>query len=223
MKRQKKMLIVDVIILLICMGVFTILKLSGIIAIIVTIFVAVVLHTFLNYQFKKKEIIEKEVKQPSLKEQVRRLEKDYPRFEELINRFAHQTIEFEERQKALKKLIELNKGEKGTYLMERSQEAEQFLLQNCNQFEKCLVVLEVLDSDDTEYQENEEAIEEIIEKIENLVDVYSKFLSEVRRMGNGLNLNDPGLKSAVEKLESIRNEAETKPQKGLFVVSGKEF
>ncbi len=105
MKRQKKMLIVDVIILLICMGVFTILKLSGIIAIIVTIFVAVVLHTFLNYQFKKKEIIEKEVKQPSLKEQVRRLEKDYPRFEELINRFAHQTIEFEERQKALKKLI----------------------------------------------------------------------------------------------------------------------
>lgn len=222
MKKNNKMFITDVVILLVCVMIFVIFKLSGFISIIVTIFVAVMFHTLLSYIFEKKEFIEEEEKQLSLKEQIQRIKREYTIFKRYINQLEEQIIDFERRQNALKKLIELNKGEKATYLLERSKEAEHFLLQKCNQFEKCLVVLQVLDNDDYEYQKNVEALEEILKTTRKMGDAYSELLSEVRRMGNGFNLDDPGITSAVEKLKAIRNETEEADKNGLFVVGSKK-
>ena len=84
------------------------------------------------------------------------------------------------------------------------------------------MVLQVLDCYDYEYSKNIEALEEILKTTEKMVGAYSKLLSEVRRMGNGLNLDDPGITSAVEKLKAIRNETEEADKNGLFVVGSKK-
>ena len=220
---KKKMLIVDAIILLICLIAFVAFKLSGIIEIIVTILVAMVLHVFFQNEFAKQEFIENEQKQPNVKEEVYELKKDFPKFGELIEPFAYQIFEFKERQEALKKLIELNSGEKGSYLLDRSKEAETFLMQKCKQFRKCLVVLEVLDEEDKQYQENKDLAIRITEITKQMVDVYSDLLSVVNRMGDDLEMNDPGLSKAVDKLKNMRKNADEPEKLGLFVEKGNGF
>lgn len=219
---KKKMLIVDVIIVLISLLVFIVFKLSGVVAIIITILLAVLFHNVFNYQFKLKQTIEDEERKQSIEEQIAELKAEYPKFGYIIDSFATHAKEFEQRQYALKKLIDLNEGQKGSYLLERSQEAEQCLVQKCNQLRKCLVVINVLDKDETQYQETEKMVQEVIKSAENLVEVYSELLAEVNRMGNVLEMNDPGLKKAVEKLKAIRNE-ETQLESGLFVVTNKDY
>lgn len=214
---KKKMLIVDVIILLISVLVFIVFKLSGAVAIIIAILLAVLFHGVFVYQFKLRQTIEDEERKQSIKEQIADIKEEFPEFADKVNSFADQVNEFEERQYALKKLIALNEGQKGSYLLERSKEAEQCLVQKCNQLRRCLVVMNVLNKDEIQYEETEKTVDEVIKSAENLVEVYSELLTEVNRMGNALEMNDPGLKKAVEKLKAIRSE-ETQSSSGLFVV-----
>lgn len=220
---KKKMLMVDAIILIICLIAFVAFKLSGIIEIIATILVAIICHVFFQNQFAKQEFIENEQKQPSIKEEVYELKNDFPKFEELIQPFAYQIYEFKERQEALKKLIELNSGEKGQYLLDKSKETENFLLQKCKQFRKCLVVLEVLDEEDKQYQENVDVAIRITEITKQMVDGYSDLLSVVNRMGDDLEMNDPGLAKAVDKLKNMKKSAEEPEKSGLFVVTKSDY
>ena len=83
-------------------------------------------------------------------------------------------------------------------------------------YEKNLVVLEAIDEDDPEYQMNLQDVENIVKKLKELVNAYSKLLTEVSRMKNGLNLEDPGLTSAVDKLKALRTEDDEEPE-GLFL------
>lgn len=214
---KKKILIVDVIIILISLLIFIVFKLSGVVAIIITVLLAMLFHRVFAYQFRMKQEIEDEERKKSIKEQITEVKEEFPGFAHIVNSFAAQVNEFEERQYALKKLITLNEGQKGSYLLERSKEAEQYLVQKCNQLRRCLVVMNVLNKDEIQYEETKKTVDALIKSAENLVEVYSELLTEVNRMGNVLEMNDPGLKKAVEKLKAIRNE-ETQSLSGLFVV-----
>lgn len=215
-KNRLRLLIVDAGILLISIGGFTIFKLSGTFAIAICIAGAVVAHILGSNRLKKKELIEIEERRQSLTYQVKKLFKNYPKFNWDIQKVNELITEFERKQKALLKLIELNEGEKGTYLVERSQEAKQFCAQQLVKYEKNLVVLEAIDEDDPEYQMNLQDVENIVKKLKELVNAYSKLLTEVSRMKNGLNLEDPGLTSAVDKLKALRTEDDKEPE-GLFL------
>ena len=96
-------------------------------------------------------------------------------------------------------------------------------MQKCKQFRKCLVVLEVLDEEDKQYQENMDVAIRITEITKQMVDVYSDLLSVVNRMGDDLEINDPGLAKAVDKLKNMKKSAEEPEKSGLFVVTKSDY
>lgn len=217
--KEKKMWIVDVGIVILAISVFVVFKLSGIIAILIAITIAVFVHCFISFKFMKKEIEEPKV---DFRHEMDKLREQFPDANNFLNMFQKEIGKFLKGQKALEKLITLNDKEKSSYLKERNEEAEQFLQLKLNQLERYLVLLDAVDSDSTEYSKATSDINGILKEVEEMCDAYGSLLYEVSKMRDNFDIKDPGLVNATQKLKSIRERKEEVDSEniGLFVTKG---
>lgn len=217
--KEKKMWIIDVVIVIIAICIFAVLRLSGIFAILITIAIVVFVHCFISFKFLKEEPEEPKV---DFIYEVNKLREQFSEVNDFLNVLQREMGKFLKGQKALEKLIILNDKEKSSYLKERNEEAEQFLQLKLNQLKRYLVLLDAVDKDSEEYSKATSDIKGILEDVEEMCDAYGSLLYEVSKMKDSFNIKDPGLVNATKKLKAIRERKEGADSEdvGLFVTKG---
>lgn len=217
--KEKKMRIVDVVIVIIAVCIFSVLRLSGIFAILITIAGVVFVHCLISFKFMKEVPEEPKV---DFMYKVNELKKQFSEASNFLNILQREIGKFLKGQKALEQLIILNDKEKSTYLNDCNEEAEQFLELKLNQLRRKLVLLDAVDVDSEEYSKATSDIDGILEEVKEMCDAYGSLLYEVSKMKDSFDIKDPGLVNATQKLKSIRERKEQEDSEiGLFVTRGK--
>ena len=158
--------------------------------------------------------------------ELKKIKNANPEFAEVINHFMYQINSFSRKETALEKLINLNDDKSKAFLMARNNDVQRFLIKNLKKFVKRLIVYNAKTRKNRSGRiEEDVSIIEIFNQNDELVDLYDKLLDEVSRMGDDFDIQDPGLQSVIENLQSLRggNEADSEDDEeeiSLFVSSG---
>ena len=139
------------------------------------------------------------------KDQLRKLQLTESGFTGVINRFNEQLDAFDEKEKSLLRIIELNNDAAKEFLISRNNEVQSFLLKNMKKFVKHLIVYSAKTKKNRpETIEEDATVMDILKNNDELIDLYDKLLDEVAMMGDDFNIDDPGLQSVIESLRELR-------------------
>lgn len=157
--------------------------------------------------------------------ELKKIKAGNPEFAEVINHFMYQMNSFSRKETALEKLINLNDDKSKAFLMARNNDVQRFLIKNLKKFVKRLIVYNAKTKKNRSGSiEDDTGVIEIFDKNGELIDLYDKLLDEVSRMGEEFDLQDPGLQSVIENLQSLRGsndtEQEDEEEISLFVNMG---
>lgn len=137
--------------------------------------------------------------------QLREIQRSEPIFSGVISRFKMQVDSFNGKEKSLIRIIELNNGAAKEFLISRNDEVQKFLLKNLKKFVKRLIVYSAKTKKNRpETVEDDPSIMNILKNNDELIDLYDKLLDEVAMMGDDFNIDDPGLQSVIESLKELR-------------------
>jgi len=218
--KENRMHIIDVRIVVLAICIFTVFKLSGIFAILITIGIAVSIHCCISFKLIKEESEEPKI---DFMYEVEKLMEQFPEADDFLDVLYEEIDKLSRSQKALEELIILNDKDKSSYLKECNEEAEQFLQLKLNQLKRYLILLDVVDVDSEEYSKANSDIKGILKEVKEMCDAYNSLLYEVSKMKDNFDIKAPALVNATEKLKAIRERKEEVESEdiGLFVIRGK--
>lgn len=136
---------------------------------------------------------------------LRSLQKSAPSFSGVINRFAEQVAAFHAKEDSLEALIELNDGTSEAFLISRNDEVQKCLFRNLKKLLKFLIAYRAKSSANRAATvEHDPGVMRVLANNDKLLTLYDKLLEEVAMMGEGFNINDPGLQHVIESLQELR-------------------
>lgn len=158
--------------------------------------------------------------------ELRSLKKENPDFASVINLFMKQIDSFSTKREALEDLIRLNDDKAKAFLTDRNNDVHRFLVKNLKKFVKRLIAYNAKSKQNRSSSiEEENGVREIISQNNELINLYDQLLDEVARMGDDFDIQDPGLQSVIENLQSLRSSEEDESDEAeeeeikLFVAS----
>lgn len=145
-------------------------------------------------------------------EELKRIEKENPAFENVIYTFINQVNSLLSKEKALFNLIDLNDGKAKKYLADKNKDVRLFIIKNLKKFVKILIAYNAKSARNRSTSIIEEkGVKELLSQNAEMINLYDQLLDEVARMGNDFDSQDPGLQCVIDNLQRLRNEDEEDP------------
>ena len=224
MKFLKKLLIVDIVLLVLTVLFFKV-PFVGFILTGVTFGLGV--YLFLEFkairaEVKHQESIPKEeLRKMAIEEKLRKARQTIEATSAVESEYAKQANQqiahFRRKSDALKVIMGLNEGSCSGVLAKNSLDVYETIVENYRRMSKRIVAYET-----TGNEEIKKEISKILGANEKLLDLYNRLIEEVSRMGDNLNEQDESLQNLISNMQELRKsnegEEDTSSEEDPFVI-----